>query len=268
MHRDHEGRRLDATLFVDRTELLAYMVAAYVRGESCNLKVALGQDCPLIAGHLPAWLKTERWEIQAKLPANTVSYTYDQFQRGSAPEVSLMLQVLLEERFHLKVHRETREIPVYALTVAKNGPKLKPSVPGSELLTIGDGSRIEHHGLASQLKVAAADGSSRTKMTFRASSMQNTADAFAPYFDRPVLDRTGLKGDYDFEIQYEKDPTAPTPAATPTSSGLGGNYFNPFTGLTSAALSVALRDVGLRLESTKAPLEILVIDQVERPSEN
>ena len=85
--------------------------------------------------------------------------------------------------------------------------------------------------------------------------MDDAAQAFANFFDRPVLDRTGLKGMYDFAIEFENDPDAPTP----------GIALNPFNGLTASELSAALRALGLRLESTKAPMEVLVIDHVERP---
>jgi uncharacterized protein (TIGR03435 family) len=85
--------------------------------------------------------------------------------------------------------------------------------------------------------------------------MKETAKTLAMYFDRPLLDGTGLKGEYDFSIEYEDEPTARIP-------------FNPFGGLTLSALSAALQPIGLKVESTKAPVDVLVIDNVERPSEN
>ena len=233
------------------------------------MKAALGEDCPLIAGMLPPWLKTDRWEIQAKLPANSQgSFPAQQLQAGDIPQLNLMLQVLLEDRFHLTVHRETREIPVYVLTVAKNGPKLKRTLERGELFKTADGSLVEHHGLAGMLRVPGPDGASRTRLNFQASSMVDAAATLGWFFDRPVLERTRLPGEYDFAVEYEVDPDEHGPVFTPNTSGLGGNYFNPFTGLTNAALSVGLQSVGLRLESTKAPVEVLVVDRVERPTEN
>jgi len=268
MTRDHEGRQLTATRLVDRTDLLQYIVRAYVQGGGCQMKTALGQDCPVVVGSLPSWVRTQRWEIQATLPAGTpVSPTEPRRERESL-HVSLMLQVLLEERFHLTVRRETRDLPVYALVVGKNGLKLTPTPPGGQFRKARDGSTIEVHGMAMMLRNARADGSSSRRMTFQASSMQDAAESFAPYFDRPVLDRTGLTGQYDFTLESEFDPDAPGPVAVPNTSGQGGAYVNLFTGLTAAALSASLQDVGLRLESTKAPVEVLVIDHVERPTEN
>ena len=99
------------------------------------------------------------------------------------------------------------------------------------------------------------NGILRTRFDFQASSMEAAARAFAFFFDRPVLDRTNLKGDYDFTIEYEDDPEARIP-------------LNPFSGLTPSALSAALATVGLKLESTKAPVKVLVIDNVEKPAKN
>jgi len=266
MTRNHEGNRLTPTLFVDRTELIAFIARAYVRGGGCTMKVALGIDCPFIAGTLPPWVKTDRWEIQGTMPRSTPEYSARQVRENNTPLVNLMLQVLLEDRFRLNVHRESRELPVYALVVGKNGPKL--SAPTVRVVNEVDGTPREIHGMASMLAVPTQDGTRRSRMQFRASSMQEAAEALAPFFDRPVVDRTGLSGEYDFTLEYEVDPSAPSPAFTPSTSGRGGNYFNPFTGLTASALSIALQDVGLKLETTKARLDVLVIDHVEKASGN
>ena len=94
-------------------------------------------------------------------------------------------------------------------------------------------------------------------MSFRGSSLQDVADSVGFYLDRPVLDRTGLKGDFDFAIEAEPDGTAP-----------GNLFVNPFSGFRASMFSDGLSAVGLRLESTRAPREILVIDQVDKPSPN
>jgi uncharacterized protein (TIGR03435 family) len=156
---------------------------------------------------------------------------------------------------------------VYALTMGKNGPKLKQGTP-PRTYTLADGTPVEVHGIDEARRFPGPDGTPRVRMSFRSSTLQDAADSLAPYFDRPVLDRTGLTGRYDFVIEYDVDNSAPKTPAVENTSGLGGGYFNPYTGLTGSALSVALQDVGLKLESTKAPVEVLVIDHVEKPSEN
>jgi uncharacterized protein (TIGR03435 family) len=258
MTRDHEGHLLDRERFVDRTELLQFIVRAYLGGGSCVMTAALpmGQTCPLLAGSLPSWIKTDRFEIQATMPPNSVpSYTVRQLHDLDTPELNLMLQVLLEERFHLKLHWEMKEIPVYAISIGKNGPRLKQTPLEGQQRKVADGSSIEIHGLYGINTVQTPDGIPRMQMDFLGSSMKQAAETFAIYFDRPVVDRTGLLGEYDFKIEYDVDPIARIPQ-------------NPFSGLTPAGLSTALQAVGLNLESTKASVEILVIDHVEKPSEN
>jgi uncharacterized protein (TIGR03435 family) len=260
MSRGHEGHQLDRERYVDRTELLQFIVRAYLGGSSCVMTAtpSMGNRCAFISGPVPEWVKTDRFEIQAKIPPNSVpSYTYGQTRIEDTPELNRMLQVLLEDRFHLKVHREKKDLPVYALTLAKNGPKLNKARPGGELLKAADGSEVEAHGLRG-LSSVPTPGGDRRRLDFLASSMNDAAQAFANFFDRPVVDRTGLKGEYDFAIEFENDPDAPTP----------GFASNPFNGLTASALSAALQELGLRLESAKASLDVLVIDHVEKPSAN
>jgi uncharacterized protein (TIGR03435 family) len=258
LSRGHEGHQLDRERFLDRTELIQFIVRAYLGGSFCVMTAtpAFGYSCPLLSGSLPSWVKSDMFEIQAKMPPNSVpSYTTRQLRSEDTPELNLMLQTLLEDRFHLKLHWERKELPVYAMTVGKNGPKLKQTAPGGEQLKQRDGSFTEVHGGAGLTTVPTVNGSPRTRFNFLASSMQEAALAFAAYFDRPVLDRTGLRGDYDFVIEYEGDASARIP-------------LNPFSGLTPSALSTALEAIGLKLESTKAPVAVLVIDHVEKPSEN
>jgi uncharacterized protein (TIGR03435 family) len=168
-----------------------------------------------------------------------------------------MLQVLLEDRFQLKVHREMGDLPAYALTVGKNGPKFNHSAPGSELVKAADGSMHEVHAAKGIRRIPMPDGSSRIQLNFRRGSMEDIVELLGQSLDLPVLDRTGLKGDYDVVIEYDEEPR---PRGIPPTGMLPG--------ATASALSAALQEVGLRLESTKAPVEVLVIDHVERPSEN
>jgi uncharacterized protein (TIGR03435 family) len=258
MTRGHEGHQLDRERYVDRTELLQFIVRAYLGGSSCVMTASppMGNRCPFISGPAPEWVKTDRFEIQAKMPPNSVpNYTYWQTRMENTPELNQMLQVLLEDRFHLKVHWEKKELPVYALTVAKNGPKLKKARPGG--VKLSDGSEVEFHGFRDFGLVPTPGGDRRT-LGFLASSMDDAARDFANFLDRPVVDRTGLKGMYDFRIEFENDPDAPAL----------GMALNPFNGLAASALSAALQGLGLRLESAKAPLQVLVIDHVEKPSAN
>lgn len=155
-----------------------------------------------------------------------------------------MLRKLLSERFGLTLHREEKEFAIYALTIAKNGSKLAMSTPdaspeGSPPLVFvlsPDGARL-----------AARDAT----MGELAWVMQRSA------LDRPVVDKTGLPGRYDFDLEW-----------TPDETQFGGNVPTGNPDRPKPDLFAAMQQLGLRLEATKGPIETLVIDRVERPTEN
>jgi uncharacterized protein (TIGR03435 family) len=263
--RDHEGQQLTATTFFDRTDLLQLIARAYLDASGtgvCYMKVALGVDCPLIVGTIPAWVKNDKFEIQAKLPAALSAETVERLsstrssssrRRNVDPlQFKQMLQTLLEDRFRLMVHRETRDLPAWALTRGKGELKLKKST-AIETRPRADGSPVAINGLGLVLKQG-----SHVTMTFQASTMTDVADSLTTYLDRPVVNRTGLDGEFEFTIAYEPDPDAPP--------NIGRLPVNP--GLNPSRAAVALEDVGLKLESSTAPFEVLVIDRLERPSSN
>lgn len=150
-------------------------------------------------------------------------------------EFRQMLQTLLAERFKLKVHREMKETPVYALVVGKNGPKFKESSP--------DASFVANHGV---------NGHNQTLMLSKA-TMESIADDISGFgVDRPVLDRTGLTGKYDLKME---------------ASFEGRTNRTPDAGDISIFTAVQ-QQLGLRLEPRKESIEILVVDHIEKPSEN
>jgi uncharacterized protein (TIGR03435 family) len=149
-------------------------------------------------------------------------------------EFRQMLQTLLTDRFHLKVHREMREVLVYALVVGKNGPKFKESAP--------DAIPASDTGVNGRNQYMKA-----TKGT-----MEDLAHVLPVLVDRPVVDRTELTGTYDYRME-----------ATP---GFRINN-NPELGDISVFTAVQ-EQLGLKLEPQKAPVEILVVDHIEKPSAN
>ena len=268
--RYYEGTPLIASTFFDRTTLLQLIVRAYLDGDGvavCKSATAFGDDCPLVVGS-PGWVRTERFEVQAKLPSGSPAIppgaglappgATSSARRSLDPlPFRLMLQVLLEDRFGLRVRRETRELPVWALSKG-NKPLRLVRTAGPDIRKRPDGTPVAIHGLSTLLRDQAPDGSHRERMTFGASTMQDAADSLTTYLDRPVVDRTGLDGEYDFTLEYEADSSVRPPGGLP--------FLN--AGLTAARLSPAIEDLGLMLESTKAPFEVLVVDRVERPSPN
>src|SRR5262249_26405797 len=136
--------------------------------------------------------------------------------------------------------------------VAKKGPKVKRSGE-AEMVKLPDGSVIQNRSLLFTPSVQ-QDGQQAARMIVKNRTMQEVADTISVFVGRPILDRTGLKGEYDFTMEYAMDPDA---------SGLPGAE------LAGPALFTALQEqAGLKLQSTKAAVEVLVIDHAEKPSEN
>jgi uncharacterized protein (TIGR03435 family) len=187
------------------------------------IKIAYGIHGKQIVG-APEWLSKDHYDINGVPDAPGVP-NFEQTRE--------MYRKLLADRFHLVFHRETREIPIYALTIAKGGPNLKPAGPDETTNTGNSG----------------APGERITK--FRSMSMPNFALNMNLYEDRPVRDQTGLSGKFDFTLRWSTDVAhAADVDAAPS-------------------LFTAVKDqLGLRLEAVKGPAEVFVIDHVERPSEN
>jgi len=225
----------------------------------------------------PPWLDSERFELTATMPPNT---TKEQFR--------LMLQNLLAERFQLAVHRETKELPMYSLVVAKSGPKLKGSgqtAPVSESVEQPSAPpRIEMgtDGFPVMPELTGRRGIIGMMMNGRArwianqATMQDLADRLSNQFSRPVKDETGLTGKYNFILTYAPDgmPGPAGPSALPPPGAVGPTPASPPAGSIPdeplPSLSAAIQSqLGLKLESGKGPVEVIVIDHAEKtPTEN
>jgi uncharacterized protein (TIGR03435 family) len=189
----------------------------------------------------PAWANSEVFDIEAKVAGPDVAA----FSKLDSDQLQAMLRQILAERFGLVAHRETRELPVYALSVAKGGPKLKESV-------------IDPSVSAN----ARRGGGVRMSM-----GMIAAHECTIPYFlsmlsrqlGRSIIDRTGLAGNYDFTLRWSPDN-----GATTSSNDSAGTQADALPSIFSAVQE----QLGLKLESTKAPASVLVIDHLERPSQN
>jgi len=209
----------------------------------------------------PDWLGTENYDIAAKLP--------DGATRSQLPE---MLQSLLAERFKLVLHRDTRELPVYALVVGKNGPKLKESAPDPDA-DAGPGAKgnvdvavtVGRGGGAIDLGKGSFVTYGRDRMEAKKVTLTALADWLTRLLDRPAVDMTGIAGTYDFSLEYSLEELRNL-----LRSSTGGARELPASIPDSGtSIFASLEAVGLKLEQRKAPIEVVVVDRIERtPTEN
>jgi uncharacterized protein (TIGR03435 family) len=175
----------------------------------------------------PEWMEAERWDVQG-VP--------DVPGHPSLKQTQNLIRKLLEERFGLKVHRETKELAVYAITVSKGGKKMSPSA--------GDPNGTPDEN----------EGSNGSVVTMRMTnmSMREFAPDLGYFLDRPAVDQTGLTGRYDFQLQWAVDESKA-----------------PADGSAPPGLFTAIQEqLGLKLEPVKAPTDVLVVDAVQRPGAN
>jgi bla regulator protein blaR1 len=235
-----------------RSTTLGLMVQAF-RLKSCRPGGFRG--CVMVSGG-PDWIQNDPYDLQAKLPDNVPSYTMAQLRDGEAPEISMMLQSLLADRFDLKYHRETRQLPVYVLTQVRKSPKLGPAK--REMRQQKDGSMAIDRSLIWTFPRGANGeinfNQSTIQMIVRSRTIQELTDTLSGAMDRPVLNRTGLIGDFDISLQYDRD-------IDPDIDDFGAT-FGP------SMMKAFERQLGLKFEATKGPVDILVIDHIERPSDN
>ena len=165
-----------------------------------------------------------------------------------------MLQALLEDRFKLKIHRESRDVPVYLLTVVAKGPKLQPFVEGT--CTPRDLSAFPPPPPGpNTCRFFFSKKGPNVLWTAQGATIDDFCKIALSDLDRPVINNTGLQGRFNFLLEYMPE-TAPNAARVSDDPAAGPSIFT------------ALREFGLTLERSKGPGERLVIDYIERPSAN
>ncbi|HXP86165.1 MAG TPA: TIGR03435 family protein [Bryobacteraceae bacterium] len=244
----------------------------------------------------PDWITAQRFDIVATIP-----------EGASKDKVPEMLQALLAERFGLKLHRESKEMPVYLLTVGKSGPKFKESPPdadtpastapepdpakpdGAIVIGAGDqqirvnrgrgaGPSIEASGGPNGKMNATVGPNGMMHMELQKVTMARLAEMLTPMLDRPVVDRTGLAGNFQIALDLAMQDMMqmaraagaglPIPALPPPAPGLGGQTPTA-SDPAGGSIFASVQQLGLRLEKDKAPFENLVIDHLEKnPTDN
>ena len=215
--------RIDGRRFVTRNSSLEDLIAFAYRVQGKQIVGA------------PEWLNQERYDLTA-VPGGE--------DTPSMRQVGIMVQKLLKDRFGLTFHHETREMPAYVLTVAKNGPKLTAPVSPGPLPTIG--FRPASNGL--------------TLLDLNGTLAGFTGLLQVMVLDRPVVDQTGIAGIFDVQVTF-----------TPDDSEFKGQRMVPPTDPASAApglFDAVQQQLGLKLSAQKAQVDVISIDHVERPSPN
>jgi uncharacterized protein (TIGR03435 family) len=185
----------------------------------------------------PAWIDSDRYEIVAKSPGNV---------RPNLDDQMAMLRRLLADRFNLMFHRTTKQLPIYSLRLAKNGSKLKESAVSP------DASPEGPPPLVFVIFPEAVRLPGRYATTAELASVLQRAA-----LDRPVVDQTGLSGRYDFDLEFSPDENL-----------FGGALPKNNDGTRPSLFTAIQEQLGLKLEAKKGPVEIVVIDRAEHPSEN
>jgi uncharacterized protein (TIGR03435 family) len=222
----------------------------------------------------PPWINSERFDVDATMPPDT---TKEQFR--------VMLQNLLVERFQLKLHHETKELPMYALILSKKSPKMKesatpapqsaedgppPNMPLGPPKMGADGFPILPAQIQSRPGIYSMMMPNRARLVGQQQTMEDLANRLTMILDRPVSDATGLTAKYDFTLSYSPEglssplgPLPPLPPRPPSDSGPGPGP-TPDAEPPPDIFTAIQSDLGLKLDPKKGPVDLIVIDHVEK----
>jgi uncharacterized protein (TIGR03435 family) len=244
--------------------------------------IAYNKKAYQIAG--PSWMTTERFDVLAKLPEGAT--------REQVPE---MLQALLAERFKLAIHKDSKEQSVYALVVGRNGPKLKEAEPDAAAPSGGTaagapapvsisgrpdakGGVVVSGGQAGPMRMEMGPNGAM-HMEMKQVTMSGFADMLARFVDRPVVDRTELKGNYqvalDLSMEVISGMARSAGVMMPGRGAAGGGEAGRGAPADAASdpsgtsIFASVQQLGLKLEPRKMPVELIVVDHLEKaPTEN
>ena len=212
----------------------------------------------------PGWIDSDRYDIEAKPDEATAAAMQKMNEDERRQQIMLMVQSLLADRFKLQVRRETKELPIYALVVAKNGPKLHESDFKPPDHPPAGPPPGEKGGPPPKMR-GGIMLNGRGQLTSNGIQLNRFADILSRIVGRTVIDKTGLKGYYDFTLRYTPDESQ----GQMMPGGPGGGDAAPPPDASGPNLFTALQEqLGLKLEPQKGPVEQLIIEHVEKPSEN
>ena len=215
----------------------------------------------------PDWLGQERFDLAATIPAGS-----------SVAQLSQMMRSLLASRFAMTMHAEQREFPVYVLGLTKDGPKFQESAAPVSAPETGEKRPlvdVTATGSANGVSIDLGGGSSFTygnnQFVIRRMTMASVAEMLTRFVDRAVLDQTHLAGTYDLVLNIAPEDFTPLIVRSAINAGvtLPPQALRVLDNANADPLSGPLRDVGLTLDSRRAPLEVVVVDAISKtPTEN
>jgi bla regulator protein BlaR1 len=217
--------------------------------------VAYGVQADLISG-APDWVNSEKYDIDVKLPDSPVEDTPKDAGGIGIQHLRLMLQALLADRFQMTLHRQMKDVQVYELVVAEGGPKLQEAKPGDSYPNGFKGP----NGRTGTGMMHMGPG----ELIDQGTTLEPLVEQLSWQLGHTVLDKTGLKGNYDFSLRWtpgqREAGMTKLMGSTPVTEGTSSASSEP-------TLFTALEEqLGLKLEPQAAPMEILVIDHVEKPT--
>jgi uncharacterized protein (TIGR03435 family) len=200
----------------------------------------------------PDWMASDHFDIVAKRPDGVEG---EKALRG-------MMASLLQDRFKITMHRETRDLPAYALVVGKGGLKIKEVPPDAD----ADNSKVDVNvtgGGRGGTTVNLGGGSSltyqMTTMTAKRVTFESITDSLSKFLDRPVVDMTGLTGRYDFTLEYSAAELRNLVRASGADASMIPDFGDP-----TISIFTSVETLGLKLEARKAPVPVIVIDSAQK----
>ena len=204
----------------------------------------------------PEWMKSTRWDITAKLPAG-----------ATATQLPEIMQARLRERFQMKTHRETRQLPVYALVRGSGALRMKESAVEQTGATQPKSQSVNAAMANAGTTVTYGNGASFTvgdnRLEGRHLPLAMIAEVLSRFSDKPVIDRTGVSGNYDFSLEFSPEDfrALMIRAAIANGNTPPADVLKLLDASSGDTLAASVEKLGLKMESRQAPMDVLVIDQ-------
>ncbi len=229
---------------VDNTGLIQQAYNRYATGQMTSTRI-------IPIERAPDWIHSENFAIDAKADGHP----------GILMMLGPMMQTILEDRFKLKIHRETRQGPVYELALGKGSLKLKPLRDGSCIPVL-----VGHPlpTLASDQHYCKNVVAPQSSVDFEGGTLSTLAGMLGLIVDRPVIDKTGITGYFEIHLKFSLDDSA---ALRPSTTDPGSPAAVPASDAPGIFQAIQ-EQLGLKLAAAKGPVDVLVIDHIERPSAN